>query len=140
MLADKSTINFTMDIALSPADLNNVQSLVNYAKLPARHALEASLRGMIAARLAQRETGLKVIAKNVQIIGMEMRRLVHSSKGAIPSVLHVRAAILSPLIKAGLLGKDALTLLGKRIGKKLLEDAFKVAGTPVRITNYYVGL
>ena len=30
------------------------------------------------------------------------------------------------LIKAGLLGKDALTLLGKRIGKKLLEDAFKV--------------
>ena len=44
------------------------------------------------------------------------------------------------LIKAGLLGKDALTLLGKRMGKKLLEDAFKVAGTPVRITNYYVGL
>merc|ERR1719174_1843535 len=123
-----------MDIALSEADVNAVRAVVDHPTYPARHALEASLRGMLASRLVERDTGLQVIAKNLHIVSMEMRRLVHSSKNAAPSVLHVRAAILAPLFKAGLLGKEALAFLGRRIGKKLLEDAFKVGGTPVKIT------
>jgi hypothetical protein len=140
LLVDPHTVNFTMDIALSEADVNAVRAVVDHPTYPARHALEASLRGMLASRLVERDTGLQVIAKNLHIVSMEMRRRVHSEKKSKPSVLHVRVAILAPLVKAGLLGKDSLAALGKRIGKKLLEDAFQVAGTRVRISNYYVGL